>query len=744
LRAAASWEPHRDARAPVDPAGVVTDLVNLAESTVVKGPDAFCLATRDGSLPLEGDHPLGLYLEDCRHLRGHELRVGGRPLRLLVADDVVGTMAVFELTNPDLLLADGTPLPMQKLRARLERRIVPGGMSETLTLHSFASEEVRAQVELAVDADFTTMLEIRGLVAPHEREVACAHDADRLTFSAVGLDGKRRSTTVVWPEACARADGCLAAAVTLAPGQQRSFVIAYELDNARMGAPAGTATPSGGAEQADAWLLERPHVSVDEELVQRVLRRSLLDLRALESELDGLTYYAAGLPWYATLFGRDALITSMQTLAFNPQVAERTLRLLAARLGTRIDDEHDEEPGKVLHELRRGEIAELGLTPLARYYGTVDATPLFLCLLAEHAHWTGSLAVFDELRPQVDQALRWIDAYGDLDGDGLIEYSCRSPAGLVNQGWKDSWDGIVDEDGVPLRAPIAVVEAQGYALRAKCCMAGLFELVGEPERAAELRAGAARLATLLERFWLEDRGYYAMALDGDKRPSAALASNQGHLLWSLAVPTERAAAIRDALMGPRSHSGWGVRTLASSERAYNPIGYHTGTVWPHDNALLALGLRRYGFDADFLRIFDDLLDAATTFSAYRLPELFAGYARRRYEAPVPYPVACSPQAWAAGSLPAMLTASLGLIPDALNGTLRICRPSLPRDVSRLAVHELRVGDAVVDLVFQRVAPNTVALVDVDIEGRLDVVLEIRPGRDPDAAPSLAEVSALSR
>ncbi len=331
----------------------------------------------------------------------------------------------------------------------------------------------------------------------------------------------------------------------------------------------------------------------------------------------------------------------------------------------------------------------------------------------------------NELRAQVERALSWIDERGDLDGDGLIEYACRSSRGLVNQGWKDSGDAIVDEHGVPLRAPIAIVEVQGYALRAKRRLARLYELAGEAQRAGELRAAADRLGAALERFWLERRGCYAMALDADKRASDVLASNQGHLLWAGAVPRERAVAIRDALMSPASNSGWGVRTLASSARAFNPLGYHLGSVWPHDNALLAIGLRRYGFADDVLRIFDNMLDAAAASPSYRLPELFAGYDRRRYEAPVPYPVACTPQAWAAGSLPAILTAALGLVPDALDGKLRIRRPALPRDVSRLAIDGLRVGDATVDLVFERVA-DAVALTDVQIDGPLDVVLEIEP------------------
>ncbi|MGZ6729532.1 MAG: amylo-alpha-1,6-glucosidase, partial [Gaiellaceae bacterium] len=631
----------------------MTELVNLSQATVLKAGDAFCISSRDGGLPLAGDHPLGVYLEDCRHLRGYELRLAGRPLRLLHASDAAGTGAVFELTNPDLVLAGRRSLPLQSLRVRVERRILPHGMVDRIVLHSHTREPVEFDLELRLDADFRPMLEIRGLVDPRAREVRRHAAGETLRFSAIGLDARERSTTVTCPGAAAGNDGRLRALVGLDPGEERMLEVNFTLSrqdgavevDARGGHGLDArSTPAHVGAEADAWLADRARVEVDDDLFERVFRRSLLDLRLLASSLDGHRYFAAGVPWYATLFGRDSIITALQTLAFDPAMAEETLRLLASRLGTRVDDEHDEEPGKVLHELRRGELAASDATPLVRYYGTVDATPLFLCLLCEHADWTGSLDLFRELRPQVDAALRWIDDFGDLDGDGLLEYRCRSSAGLVNQGWKDSWDGVIDEHGRPLRAPIALVEVQGYALRAKRRLARLFELDGDADRARQLRTGAARIADVLERFWLADDGFYAMALDGDKRPSRLLGSNQGHLLWALAVPRERAAAITGALTGEGAYSGWGVRTLSAHERPFNPVGYHTGTVWPHDNALFAAGLRSYGFDDAFLRVFEDLLDAAASFPSYRLPELFAGFSRADYEDPVPYPVACSPQA----------------------------------------------------------------------------------------------------
>jgi glycogen debranching enzyme len=725
----------------------MSELVNLAGTTVVKAGNAFCVALRDGRLPLGGDHPLGLYQDDCRHLRGYELRLGDRAPRLLVGSDAAGTGAVYELTNPDMPLASGGTLPLQSLRVRIERHIRTGAMTDRITLRSYAHVPIAVDLELRFDADFRPMLEVRGIVEPAQRVTRREADGDTLRFAATGRDGRERTTELSCPGAIADARACcLRIPVDLAPGDERALELCARLkgEEPRAAEPEPEeASHAAVAAEAHAWLEDRLRIEVDDDLVGRILRRSLLDLRMLASDLGGQRYYAAGVPWYATLFGRDSIVTALEVLPLDRALAEETLRLIAGRLGRREDPEHDEEPGKVIHELRCGEVAHRDASPFARYYGTVDATPLFLCLLCEHADWAGSLELFRELRPQVEAALTWIDEYGDLDGDGLLEYRTRSSSGLVNQGWKDSWDGIVDERGDVLRAPIAVVEAQGYAARAKRRLAMLFERDGEPERAERLRAEAAAVAAALERFWLAEEGFFAMALDAAKRPSRVLASNQGHLLWAGAVPAERAVAVRDALLGEGSYSGWGVRTLSDGERAFNPVGYHTGTVWPHDNALFALGLRTYGFDAAFTRVFEDMLDAAASFHAYRLPELFAGFSRADYEDPIPYPVACSPQAWAAGTLPAMLVAGLGLMPDGLNGTLRVRRPTLPRHVDRLAIHGLPIADARVDLRFERVGRDSpaVALTDAHIDGDVEVLLEIPGTREQPLTPRLDEVPA---
>jgi glycogen debranching enzyme len=705
---------------------------DVTQATVIKAGNAFCVAPLDGQVP-PGEHAFGLYVNDCRHLAVHELRINGVPPRLLVSSDEAGQAAVYELTNPELPLADGAGLPLQALRVRLEQRIHPDGLDETITLRSHHSQAVELDLSLRLDADFAPMLEIREMTEPRTREVRREGCGGELRLSCVGLDGWTRATVVACEGAIARDDGTLHAQVRLEPRGEHRLSLSCKFSatppaELLPAAPALNRQPGArqAAADADAWLADRARVRTANQLVDRMLRRSLLDLRLLISDLDGQPYLAAGVPWYATLFGRDSLITANQVLAFDASLAAGTLRLLAAYQGRREDPRHDEQPGRILHELRLGELANTDSTPLVRYYGTADATPLFLILLARHADWTGDLSLFEELREHVDAALRWMDEYGDRDGDGLIEYLKQAEGGLDNQGWKDSWDGVCDERGRPLTGPIALVEVHGYAIRAREDVARLFERVGEHERAAELRAQAQRARAALERFWLPDLGAYTMGLDGDKRPSRALASNMGHLLWTESVDPTRAQSIRDRLMSEQLHSGWGIRTLGSDEVAYNPVGYHVGSVWPHDTAMIAAGLRAYGFDADFLALCEGLLDAAAAFPDHRLPELFAGFSREDYEAPVPYPVACRPQAWAAGSIPYLMTVALGLQPDALSHTLRIRRPLLPRQLDSLLLSNLRVGDARVDLRFERALPgqHVVAVTDATVRGDLDVIVDL--------------------
>ena len=699
-------------------------LANLADTIVIKNGNVFMVTLRDGRLPAGVEHPLGLWFRDCRFLSAHELTLCGQPPRLLTATDAAGTSAVHELTNPDLDLASGERLPAETLRIRLERRAESEGLlRQTISVRSYHRRPIQLPLELRLGTDFLPMLELRGIVPRHERQVSTA---GRPGFETVGRDGVRRITELrATPEPTDDGDGTLVFELDLPARGGADLTLEFAVSEHADG-ELGAAIPQ-------RRVAAGTQVTSDDQLFNRILQRSLDDLELLHSELDGQSYYAAGVPWFATLFGRDSLITAFQTLSFVPGIAESTLRLLAGRLGKEYDDERDEEPGKVIHELRVGEPAALGETPFARYYGSVDATPLFLGLLGQYADWSGNLDLFRELREPAIAALEWIDRYGDLDGDGLIEYRRRSPQGLATQGWKDSADGIPDDDGEPLAAPVALVEVQGYVIRAKRAMARMFDLDGDGARADRLRQDADAVEAALERFWLADPGCYAIGLDADKRPGSGLTSNQGHLLWSNAVSDERARCIRDVLMSDDMFTGWGVRTLAQTHQAYNPVGYHTGSVWPHDSALVAFGLRRYGFDEDFALIFEGLLEAASRFGDYRLPELFAGFTRSEFDEPVPYPVACQPQAWAAGSIPFMLKWGLGLSPDAMEKRLRVVRPSLPHWLQRIDVTGLEVGNARIDLRFER-AGDQVTLADAHIDGDVEVVLEIAGDRRRMADP----------
>jgi glycogen debranching enzyme len=706
-------------------------MVSLTDAIVLKDEGVFLMGLRDGTIPLAVGHPLGLYLDDCRHLSGHELRVAGVMPRLLVASAPTGAEAIHELTNPDLELPGGRPLPLQTLQVRLERRLLPEGrLRERVHLRLYGREAVDLDVELTLAADFRPMFAIRDIVELAPAPVETEEVESGLRFAATTSDGVRRSTTVFadrMPSAIL--DGhTLRFGLHLEPGGSEDVRLDYVLGTDPAAGPAPPRARHAARDRARA-IGAPTRVQTDDELFNRVVSRSVTDLRMLRSRLDADTYFAAGVPWFATLFGRDSLIAAIETLGFVPEIGAQTLRALAARLGRRVDPVHEEEPGKVLHELRVGEVAARDLSPLTRYYGTVDATPLFLCLVAEHADWHGSLDLFRELRGSVDAALGWIEHHGDHDGDGLLDYRAGTPDGLRNQGWKDSDDGVLHEDGAPLEPPIALVEPQAYAIRGLRGIARLLALDGDPGRAGRLTEQADALQERLERYWIARRRIYGMAIDGEGRTSAALASNQGHLLWSEVLEPARAQAVRDALMSEAMFSGWGLRTLGRGEQAYNPVGYHLGTVWPHDTAMAAVGLRRYGFDEDFTRVFEGLLEAASHTDGYSLPELFAGFSRQEYETPVPYPVACHPQAWASGAIPYMLINGLGLKPDGLQGRLRVRRPSLPRWVNRVDVEGLAIGDGRVDLRFERTgAGDSVALTDARIEGDVDVVLEIGPER----------------
>ncbi len=504
--------------------------------------------------------------------------------------------------------------------------------------------------------------------------------------------GVRRGTRVTWWTPGRITDGAIQFEITLAP--RGEWEVCLDISCIVDGQEHGPREGHGGFGKLEpqmprtlqAWLADAPTLETDSDLVQHTYRRSLVDLAALRFRPSAnLTWSlpAAGLPWFMALFGRDRLITAYMALPFQPHLAHTTLEALAGLQATEWDDFRDAAPGKILHEVRRGWLATLGEVPHSAYYGSHDATPLFLVLLDEYHRWTGDDEFVRRLEPEARAAIAWIEGPGDPDGDGYLEYETRSPNGLRNQGWKDSWNAILFADGRLADPPIAMCEVQGYAYDARIRAARLARVSWhDPELADRLERDATSLKERFDRdFWLEERGHYALALDRDKRPVDALTSNVGHLLWSGIVAPGRAATVRDRLMAPDMFSGWGIRTMSSRDAGYNPIEYHNGTVWPHDTAIVAEGLRRYGFRDDANRVAFALFEAAEAFE-YRLPEVFAGYDRDATTVAVEYPTASSPQAWAAAAPLLAIRTMLGL--DAEEGRATT-NPALPP-----SIHELRL------------------------------------------------------
>jgi glycogen debranching enzyme len=709
----------------------------IADAIVLKDGPIFLLTNPDGNVPLNDGHGLGLYYRDCRFLNGYELLIADARAQPLVGTAAAGFKAVFELTNPDFETKGGGTVPKENIGIKWERMIDSerAALRDVITLQNFAMVPIDFTLTFRFSSDFEDMFAVRSMSSKRPGKLNPPRwDKFILFFSYDGADGIYRGVNIRFSPTPDRRVGNRAQfEVSLQPGEKKELLISLivvESKDKEQIQPRPWEIPDLRRieallhRSAGDWLKRQTAVDSDSLALTRLIERSFRDLRMLRNTLEGREYFDAGIPWFTTLFGRDSLITSIQSLAYDPDIAENMLRLLAAFQGKEVDEQRDEQPGKIIHELRVGELANLGQIAHSQYYGTVDATPLFLILMGMHARWTGKLEVFRDLRGNVEKALEWIDRFADITGDGFTQYKSTSDVGLANQGWKDSGDALVREDGGLAKPPIAVVEVQGYVYGAKRLMAEVYRRAGEAEVAERLEREASELRNRFEeRFWLEDKGIYAFALEDGLRPVGVVASNMGQALWMGIVDRERAKKVAERLMLPDMYSGWGIRTLSEEARRYNPVGYHVGTVWPHDNSIIAAGFRRYGLDEAARRVMTGIFEAATYFSHYRLPELFSGFSREDYEVPVAYPVACHPQAWAAGSIPYMVETLLGLVPDAFDRRLRIVRPTLPDFVHELELRNLRVGEARADLRFERTEDARVAVDVLSIEGDLEVLVQ---------------------
>lgn len=624
--------------------------------TLVEG-SSFCISLQNGDI--FPHHPHGVFYQDTRILSRWSLTVNGQPLEPLAA----WTTAPYEGTYIGRApRADGradSPLTVER------RRELRGGIVEDITIRSYALQPTNCEVALSVDADFADLFEVKDGSIHRGWEKTRRPENGSLSIEAV-WEGVRKAIVVDAPDADVRTDELRFRIVIPAHGEWSARVsVRPAIEGSESAAAPPTPsqdTISSRDRRQQAWEAATPTLLVGgSPSVERTMQRSFEDigaLRIVDPQYPDRIVVAAGAPWFMALFGRDSLLTSFMIVPLDSSLALGTLQTLADRQGSVVDPLTEEQPGRILHEVRLGVGTGLALGGKAEYYGTVDATPLFVTLLGEVSRWGISATDLAALVPNADRALDWIRDYGDRDGDGFVEYERLNDQGLINQGWKDSWDGINFADGSMAEPPIALCEVQGYVYSAYIARAWIAHDAGDDILAAEFRHRAERLKEQFnEQFWLPDRGYYAIALDKDKRPVDACASNMGHCLWSGIVDTDKAPLVAERLMSPEMFSGWGVRTLATDMGAYNPVSYHNGSVWPHDNALIIAGLMHYGFVKEAQRLSVALMEAAD-YTANRLPELFCGFSRSQYPEPIPYPTACSPQAWASAA-PMMIFRSLG-------------------------------------------------------------------------------------
>jgi glycogen debranching enzyme len=696
---------------------------------IIRG-STFFAATRNGDLTPPGAPQVGLFCDDTRFLSHLELRVNGQEPIVLSSTTMGSDTARVELTvRGGSLAGNSLDLPINTVYIHREQLLDRDGLYDILDIRNYHDAEVALNLELLFAADFMDIFQVRGLLRGKSGHYFCPEVRESsVRFLYEGLDERRRTTELQFtPQPQFLESQRARWELQLPPRAGNRIITTMTMDvsaSHRVKAPQTAAAAQGTLEETHLasvaqhrnWADNCTRLRSDNRIFDVMLETSAEDFYALRMPEARGTTVAAGVPWFAALFGRDSLLSSYQTLLLDPELARGTLRVLASYQGQVSNDERDEDPGKILHERRSGEMTATHEVAFGRSYGSVDATPLFLILAHEYFQWTGNYALIRELAEPLKSATKWILDYGDLDGDGLIEYCRRNPKGLFNQGWKDSGDANRHSDGRIAQPPIALIEVQGYAVRALLGVSELLGLLNEHPLATQAKQKSDELRALIEKcFWLEDRVYYAMALDREKQPLRVDGSNPGHLLFSSAITCDRARKVTNRLMRAPLFCGWGIRTLSCEEQFFNPMSYHCGSVWPHDNAIIGYGMARYGLHHEASIVFQALYDAALHFREYRLPELFCGIGHQFKSEPVHYPVSCSPQAWAAGAPFLLLTGLLGLRPCAARGELAIVNPHLPPFLKSLRIENLRVGSSRITLAFKREGERTNCNV-LDVQG----------------------------
>ncbi len=691
----------------------------------MKQNDCFAILDNHGDIGYSQDEASGLYAYDTRHLSKLMMTVNGHAPLLLgstVRDDNLNLRS--DLTNPDILSGKGIVLLKDTVHIGRTLYLHDGSLCQRNALVNHGTTPVCFDLKIDFDSDFADLFEVRGMHRPArgtlQKEVA---GPDKVVFKYTGLDGKVRTTKITFEPAPDELTTSHAKYdVRLEPHTPwRQFIAVSSNGVSHAAAPSFLRGLLSARRNLTRSTACTAFIETSNAVFNEIVCRSLADLRMLMTATPDGIYPYAGIPWYSTTFGRDGIITAMQMLWFDPTVAKGVLKRLARFQADKYDAVSDAEPGKILHEMRQGEMAALGEVPFGLYYGSVDSTPLFVVLAGLYVQRTGDDEFLREIWPNIARALEWIEGPGDRDGDGFVEYSRATQDGLANQGWKDSHDAVFHANGDLAEGPIALVEVQGYVYAALIAAAFCARRLADFECAGSLLAKAERLRQRFEdAFWSDELGTYALALDGRKKPCLVRTSNAAHTMFTGIMSPERARLVAADIMRPSFNSGWGIRTVATGEVRYNPMSYHNGSIWPHDNALIALGLSQYGLTDGIAPIFNGLMQAAAYMEQRRLPELFCGFSRRRSRGPVLYPVACAPQAWASGCAFQLLQAVLGLEYDLDAQAVRLRNPSVPMSVGALTVRNLTLGDAAISFTVRPHANGTISLGVLESSGNIKI------------------------
>jgi glycogen debranching enzyme len=694
-----------------------------ARSLTLKEGESFAVFDRYGDASPIGAGEQGVFHKGTRVLSHHELLLGRqRPLLLSSTVHERNAFIAVDLTNPDIALEGERILQRGSIHIFRSMYLYRGALHCRTRVHNFSEQELDSELRFVFDADFADVFEVRGMTRKARGTRRNKVEERAVTLFYDGLDGITRQARLEFSVVPTELTETMARFILRLPAKGPLEIIHTASFEAHEERPSDAVFQSCQTQLINQ--LEAPttcSISSSNEQFNHWISRSSADLAMLVSHLPEGPYPYAGVPWFSTVFGRDGLITALQMLWVDPGLAEGVLRTLAVSQADSDDAVTDAEPGKILHEARQGEMANLGEVPYKRYYGSADSTPLFIMLAASHWERSGDDVLLDHLWPHIERGLEWIDRYGDIDGDGFVEYARKGPLGLVNQGWKDSEDSVSHQDGSLAEAPIALCEVQGYVYAAKRGAAKLAQHLGRHSLSRDLEDQAEALRQKFEQaFWVEELGTYALALDGDKQPCKVASSNPGHLLYCGLPSAERARKVAANLMSDPMFCGWGVRTLGETEIRFNPMSYHNGSVWPHDNALIAAGMALYGEAEKAQRILSAMLDAALSVDLHRLPELFCGFARQHGQGPTLYPVACIPQAWASGAVFMLLQATLGLSLTARPAVIVFDRPCLPPSLPQIDLMSLRVGEAEADLRLTRHPGGSVTVEVLARRGEVEV------------------------